>query len=164
MVLEDRGVNKKAFLSLQQAAIANIHTSSDTILQTRQLLREQQLGGAYRLPFIFQCLSALGMGTEYEKTAKYCLNDQFLERAVQFGKNHVLRDMKHGARIPIPGSHLLVGVADEGPAYRTAGNENVYCLAEGTIYGQSICAVLLLFILTPCSMCTEVPRRGTDIY
>ncbi|KAI0094073.1 RdRP-domain-containing protein [Irpex rosettiformis] len=134
MVLEDRGVTKKAFLKLQQAAIASIHMSSDTVLQARQLFREQQLGGAYRLPFIFQCLSALGMGMEYEKRAEYRLNDPFLERTIQFAKNHVLRDIKHGARIPIPGSHHLVGVADEGPAYKAAGFENVYCLPEAHIF------------------------------
>lgn len=71
-----------------------------------------------------------------EETAKYRLNNPFFERALQFAKNHVLRDIKHGARIPIPDGHHLVGVADEGPAYKAAGHENVYCLPESHIYGE----------------------------
>ena len=138
MVLEDRGVTKKAFLKLQQDAIANIHMSSDTLLQARQLFREQQLGGAYRLAYIFQCMNALSLGMQYEKTATYQLNDPFFERLILFAKNHVLRDIKHNARIPIPDSHHLVGVADEGPAYVAEGYENVFCLPEGAIYGKFI--------------------------
>jgi RNA-dependent RNA polymerase len=136
MVLEDRGVEKKDFLKLQQLAVAKIHMSSDTVLEARQLLREQQLGGAYRLAYIFQCLNALGVGMEYEKHVKYRLDDPFFERLIQFAKNHVLRDLKHGARIPVPDAHHLVGVADEGPAYKAAGHENVYCLSEGEIFGN----------------------------
>jgi RNA-dependent RNA polymerase len=49
--------------------------------------------------------------------------------------NDVLRDIKHSARIPIPESYLLVGVADEGPAYKKAGLTNVYILPEGNIFG-----------------------------
>ncbi|KAI0703549.1 RdRP-domain-containing protein [Cytidiella melzeri] len=134
MVLEDRGVTKKAFLKLQQDAVANIHMASDTVMQARQLFREQQLGGGYRLAYIFQCMNAIGLGMEYEKFAAYRLDDPFFERLIQFAKNHVLRDIKHAARIPIPGSHHLVGVADEGPAYKAAGFEDVYCLPEGHIY------------------------------
>jgi RNA-dependent RNA polymerase len=48
----------------------------------------------------------------------------------------IMRDIKHSARILVPDSHLLVGIADEGPAYVNAGFENVYCLAPGFIYGK----------------------------
>lgn len=136
MVLEDRGVSQEAFLKLQKRAIGNVHMSSDTVLRARQLFREQQLGGAYRISYIFQCMHALGLGMEYEKTALYQLKDPFFERVIQYAKNHVLRAMKHAARIPIPDSYLLVGVADEGPAYQARGMENVFCLSEMQIYGE----------------------------
>lgn len=49
----------------------------------------------------------------------------------------ILREIKHGARIPVPDSYLLVGVADEGPAYvGKPGYEKVHCLSEHEIYGQ----------------------------
>lgn len=158
MVLEDRGVTKKAFLTLQKKAIADIHLSSDKILDARQFLRQQQLGGAYRVAFILQCLNALGMGMPEEETTKYRLNNPFFERALQFAKNHVLRDIKHGARIPIPDGHHLVGVADEGPAYKAAGHENVYCLPESHIYGECPFrnGIYLRIAVTASSMRTKV--------
>ncbi|KAI0345277.1 RdRP-domain-containing protein [Trametopsis cervina] len=134
MVLEDRGVSQEAFLRLQKKAISNVHMSSDTVMRARQLFREQQLGGAYRIAYLFQCMNALGLGMAAEKTASYQLNDPFFERIIQYAKNHVLRAMKHAARIPIPDSYLLVGVADEGPAYQAEGMEDVFCLSEMQIY------------------------------
>ncbi|KAG8900740.1 hypothetical protein FRC00_011552 [Tulasnella sp. 408] len=40
------------------------------------------------------------------------VNDGFLNRSILFARNHVLREMKHKARIPVKGSYTLVGVAD----------------------------------------------------
>ncbi|KAG8915203.1 hypothetical protein FRC00_006648 [Tulasnella sp. 408] len=40
------------------------------------------------------------------------VNDGFLNRSIRFARNHVLREMKHRARIPVKGSYTLVGVAD----------------------------------------------------
>lgn len=136
MVLEDRGVTQKSFLNLQKRAIAKIHMSSDKVLQARQLFREQQLGGSYRLAFILQCLDALNVGMELERNAAHTLQDPFFERLILFAKNHVLRAIKHAARIPVPDSYMLVGVADEGPAYVAAGYEDVYCLPPECIYGK----------------------------
>jgi len=51
----------------------------------------------------------------------------FLERVLSFCANHVLRNLKYRARIPIPGSWMLVGVADEYDL-----------LQEGEIYGECL--------------------------
>lgn len=134
MILEDRGVYKQAFLDLQEAAVANIHMSSDSVMQCRQLFREHSLGGSYRLSYVWQMLNAVGLGMEYEKNARVVLRDPFFERLVQFAKNDVLRSIKHNARIPVYDGYLLVGVADEGPAYEAEGFENVFKLQEGEIY------------------------------
>ncbi|KAJ3536923.1 hypothetical protein NM688_g6770 [Phlebia brevispora] len=133
MVLEDRGVDKKVFITLQQEAIANIHMASDEIAKCRQLFREHSLGPAYRIAYILQCLKAIGIGMQYERS-KYTLHDPFIDRLIHFAKNSVLRSIKHAARIPIPDSYLLVGVADEGPAYEAAGHKNVFKLNEAEIY------------------------------
>ncbi|GJE87096.1 RdRP-domain-containing protein [Phanerochaete sordida] len=134
MVLEDRGVSKQAFLDLQEAAVAAIHMSSDSVLQCRHLFREHSLGGSYRLSYIWQLLNAVGLGMEHEKDKRVVLRDPFFETLVQFAKNDVLRSIKHNARIPVLDSYLLVGVADEGPAYEAEGCENVYKLEKGEIY------------------------------
>lgn len=137
MILEDRGVNKETFLKLQGEAVANINMSSDKILACRQLFRDHSLGTSFRLSYIWQFLAEIDMGMEYERTAKYTLQDAFFERLIQYAKNDVLRSIKHNARIPLPESWLLVGVADEGAAYVAEGCEDVFTLKEGQIYGTS---------------------------
>jgi RNA-dependent RNA polymerase len=51
--------------------------------------------------------------------------------------NHSLREVKFNARIPVPRSYQLVGVADEGLAYieEGANEEDVFTLGPGRIYG-----------------------------
>ena len=135
MILEDRGVEKQAFLNLQNKAKEAIFTAGDSITNTVRLLRAHRLGMSYRLSFILQGLQRIGMGMQREDAVKH-MQDDFIERLIHYGKTHVLRDIKHSARIPIPESYLLVGVADEGPAYQAEGCENVLILQEGQIYGM----------------------------
>ncbi|KDQ61150.1 hypothetical protein JAAARDRAFT_152238 [Jaapia argillacea MUCL 33604] len=133
MVLEDRGVAKEKFMKLQEIAIADVKTASDSISQLRKLLDANGLGSAYRLSWVMQGLKDLGFDLSV-RAKDSPLHTNFLKRAMRFAINHVLRDIKHGARIPIPKSYLLPGVADEGPAYEAAGHENVFKLKEGQIY------------------------------
>ena len=135
MILEDRGVDKSAFLKLQQEAVTNIVKASDSIHDTIQLLKMHNLGTSFHLPWILQRLRAADMGMDKEDDG-ISLNDTFLYSLIAYGKNHILRDMKHSARIPIPDSYLLVGIADEGPAYEAEGVENVFTLNEGQIFGE----------------------------
>ncbi len=151
MVLEDRGVEKKSFMELQEQAIAAIHMSSDEIMKCRQLFRVHSLGPSYHISWMLQCLQVIGMGMQHERS-KYTLNDPFIDRLTHFAKNHVLRSIKHAARIPIPGSFLLVGVADEGPAYEEAGYENVFKLNKGEIYGGFWCTAGYLILIAVLSV------------
>lgn len=127
-------MGKQAFLNLQNKAKEAIFTAGDSIADSIQLLRAHRLGMSYRLSYVLQNLQRIGMGMQREKAANQ-IEDNFIERLIQFSKNHVLRDIKHSARIPIPESYLLVGVADEGPAYVNEGCENVFMLEEGQVYG-----------------------------
>jgi len=61
---------------------------------------------------------------------------------LKFAEFHVLRDIKHRARIPVKDSHVLVGVADEGPEYRDRkiakiNGVKVYVLSESNVFGTS---------------------------
>lgn len=133
-ILEDRGVEKNAFMELQKAAIAEIQAASNTVDLAAKLFRKYYLGSSYRVPFILQCLAELGVGLADDKP-KYLLQDEFIKNLVSFAKVHVLRDIKHAARIPVPESYMLVGIADEGPAYQNEGVENVFALQKGQIFG-----------------------------
>ncbi|OCH86893.1 RdRP-domain-containing protein [Obba rivulosa] len=132
-VLEDRGVEKEAFLKLQERTKAEIYTATDTILQAINVLKANSLGNSFKLSFIFQGLKTIGMGMPHERHVQV-LEDPFFDRLLQYAQNYILRGIKHDARIPIPDSYLLVGVADEGPAYEAEGYKNVYTLPEGHIF------------------------------
>lgn len=136
MILEDRGVEKAALMKLQDEAIKNIHTASDSLVQASQLFKAHSLGRSFSLHYVIQGLCAIGIGTKSEEGIKHVLSDVFMDRLITFAKNTVLRDIKHRARIPIPESFHLVGVADEGPAYIAEGKVNVYALKKDCIYGE----------------------------
>jgi RNA-dependent RNA polymerase len=133
MILEDRGVKRQSFMSLQNSAVANTRTIHDSLAQFRHVLRLHSLGTSYRLSFIIERLVGLGLDINTKDPEKR-LDNAFFARLRDFAMTHVLRDIKHSARIPIPNSYLLVGVADEGPAYVGKGYENVYILPEGKIF------------------------------
>lgn len=134
MIMEDRGVDKNAFIELQERTKTDIHTASDSMELFYRLLKVHKLGQAFGLDYIIRSLRTIGMGFKHEKDVTV-LKDPFIDRLIHFAKNDVLRDVKHGARIPIPDSYLLVGIADEGPAYEAEGVENVYTLKENEIFG-----------------------------
>lgn len=92
----------------------------------------------FRLPLLLQQLSDLGIDYGNQFKSNPASNDEFICRVREYAIQQVLRDMKNRARIPVPNSHLLVGVADEGPAYVKSGYSNIYHLKENQIYGSSV--------------------------
>ncbi|KAJ7685522.1 RNA dependent RNA polymerase-domain-containing protein [Mycena polygramma] len=133
MALEDRGVRQTAFRKLQDIAVAAAETIDDSISQFRAVLREHSLGNPFRLSFLLHRLEELGLDLR-AKHRTPGIDNEFFAQLRRVAKNDVLRDIKHSARILIPESYLLVGVADEGPAYTRAGYGNVYELPPGKIY------------------------------
>ena len=136
MALEDRGVKRGAFIDLMDAAKTKIYTSSDSLANFTEQLKKHSLGGQYRLSFIFEQLDRLGLDLKsgLNKTA---IGRPFFESLLRYSMNHSLREVKFKARIPVPKSYQLVGVADEGRAYINEGlrEEDVFTLQPGRIYG-----------------------------
>src|SRR5258707_13328173 len=163
MALEDLGVDKETFLKLQEDAKAKIYLSSDSLEQFSHLLSKHTLGGRYHLAFILEQLSKLGLdfknNTEKKKKA---IGGTFFERLLRFSMNHSLREGKFKARIPVPNSYQLVGVADEGRAYINEGvnEEDVYTLDPDKIYGTflRVSTVVLPYANNMQSVCKR-PRR-----
>jgi RNA-dependent RNA polymerase len=143
MILEDRGVRLDALLALQESAVADARRIDDSIDEFCRVLKAHTLGSGYRLAHTLERISKLGLDLKSDDESK-AADTLFLNRVRNFAKNHVLRDMKHSARIPVPNSWLLVGVADEGPAYVNKGYQNVFCLQAGKIYGTALYPIFSL--------------------
>ncbi|KAI0306233.1 RNA dependent RNA polymerase-domain-containing protein [Multifurca ochricompacta] len=135
MALEDRGVKAEAFLDLQDKAKADIYLSSNSLEDFKVLLMRHGLGGTYHLGFIVEQLSNLGLDFN-DNNDKKAIKSAFFERLLRYAMNHSLREVKYKARIPVPHSYQLVGVADEGQAYINEGVDpsRVFTLKEGFIY------------------------------
>jgi RNA-dependent RNA polymerase len=136
MALDNRGVSTDAFVELQEKAKGDIYLASDSLEKLKKLLAKHNLGGKFHLTFILDQLSKLGLDLK-DNNDKKAIRSAFFERLLRFAMNHSLREVKFKARIPVPESYQLVGVADEGRAYINEGvkEEDVYTLKEGFIYG-----------------------------
>ena len=139
MLLEDVGARKESFLSLQNLAVERARTIHDSISQFSDVLASHSLGSGYRLRHTMERLQdRYNMDFKSEGRRIVSMDNPFFSQLRQVAMNDVLRDIKHSARIPVPDSYLLVGVADEGPAYEAAGYTNIFKLNEFEIYGESV--------------------------
>lgn len=139
MLLEDVGARKESFRDLQNLAVERARTVDDSILRFSDVLASHNLGSGYRLRHILTRLQGrYNMDLKSEGPGTISMDNPFFSQLRQVAMNDVLRDIKHSARIPVPKSYLLVGVADEGPAYEAAGHSNVFKLQESQIYGESL--------------------------
>lgn len=102
MVLEGLGVDYRIFRKYQRAAVKDAQNSRKDFERAGQLLEPFGLGASFHLPSIMYHLHKLGVPMQ---------GDPFYKHLMDFAINHVLRDLKHHARIPIDG-YTLVGVAD----------------------------------------------------
>ena len=139
MALEDLGVRQQAFLDLQEDAKARISLASDSLKIFVCLLRSQSLGSKFHLAFILEQLITLGLDfRDSTLENKEAIRSAFLGRLVRDSMNHSLREVKFKARIPVPRSYQLVGVADEGRAYINEGAhpDEVFTLGKNQIYGM----------------------------
>jgi RNA-dependent RNA polymerase len=137
MALEDLGVKKEAFIHLQEAATEAIYHASDSSKTFADLLKSYGLGDMFRLAFILEQLAKLGHDLK-DYLHREATENVFLGRLVRDSMNHSLREVKYKARIPVPHSYQLVGVADEGQAYINEGADpdKVFTLKDGSIYGM----------------------------
>ena len=139
MLLEDVGVRKESFRDLQDLAVERARTVDDSISRFNDVLASHSLGSGYKLRHIMGRLQdRYNMDLKSEGQRTISMDNPFFSQLRQVAMNDVLRDIKHSARIPVPDSYLLVGVADEGPAYEAAGHTNVFKLQESQIYGESL--------------------------
>ena len=138
MALEDRGVERDTFMDLQEKAKAAIYLARDSLNNFSKLLQDHGLGYTFHLSFILEQLIKLKLDFKHSTDKKATgINSAFFEHLLRFSIHHSLREVKFKARIPVPDSYQLVGVADEGRAYIQEGVDEgrVFTLQPGNIYG-----------------------------
>ncbi|KAF8912826.1 RNA-directed RNA polymerase 2 [Gymnopilus junonius] len=104
MLLEGLGVPYETFKRYQDMAVDATKNAAKSLKQAAALFESHGLGASYRLPSVMLSLDKLHIMS--------LPNNQFYEKMLAYAINHVLRDLKNYARIPIPGAFTLVGVAD----------------------------------------------------
>lgn len=104
MLLEGLGVPYTTFKKYQDMAVLATKDAAKSLKQAAALFERHGLGASYRLPSIMLSLEKLYISS--------LPNNQFYRKMLAYAINHVLRDLKNHARIPIPGAWTLVGVAD----------------------------------------------------
>ena len=159
VVLEDRKIPSEVFLDIQTDALADIQGAQESIATACRFLYANGLGWGFSMRYILEQLGKLGFDlkkrpeiaridddpTDANNTDQWVLNNKFMLSALKFAEFHVLRDIKHRARIPVKDSYVLVGVADEGPEYRKRkinriDGKKIYCLTSENVFGTpSMC-------------------------
>ncbi|KAJ3989755.1 RNA dependent RNA polymerase-domain-containing protein [Lentinula detonsa] len=143
MILEDRGVERTNFMKLLREAVADAQLVDDSLSKCQAFLALHSFGNVYHLPWILERLAereAEIIEPHSTSSKKMNIDSKFLKGLRNIARMQVLKEIKHDARILIPDSHLLVGVADEGPAYVNDDSmpeftdETTYCLSENQIY------------------------------
>ena len=140
------------FLKIQEDALADITGAKESIATACRFLYANGIGWGFSLRYILEQLGKLGLDLKqpariddpddpYDPERRV-LNNHFMLSTLKFAEFHVLRDIKHRARIPVKDSHVLVGVADEGPEYRKRkivkiDGVKIRCLTENEVFGTS---------------------------
>ncbi|KAF8609453.1 RdRP-domain-containing protein [Ceratobasidium sp. AG-I] len=107
MILETANkIESEIFLRLQESAVQNTRDSMRTFLGASKLLEMHGLGASFKLPSILVRLQNIGLELEHCRSLG-------IKTALKDAETDVLRELKHRARIPVPDSWKLVGIADE---------------------------------------------------
>jgi RNA-dependent RNA polymerase len=118
MILETANkIQTDIFLLLQDNAVRDTKESMGTFHGASRLLEMHGLGASFKLPSILVRLQNIGLDLEH----CYALG---IKTVLKDAETDILRELKHRARIPVPDSWKLVGIADE-----------FKYLQEGEIYG-----------------------------
>ena len=100
------GVPSSAFLAIQNQAVQVAQHAAKTLVGSSGFLDGSDCGKSFRLSWIFMNLRRIGLELESaDIQSDYVLQSPFITRAIEFAVAHVLRDIKHKARIPVPGMY-----------------------------------------------------------
>ncbi|KAG8694498.1 hypothetical protein FRC08_008450 [Ceratobasidium sp. 394] len=108
MLLWTNGVESEVFEKMMADTLESTISGMQTFAGVARLLINNRLGRSYRLANTFSKLSQLQL--ELDQPGVRTVG---LHRLLNTSLYHIKAHLKHKARIPVPGSHTLVGVCDE---------------------------------------------------
>ncbi|KAH7883759.1 RNA-directed RNA polymerase 2 [Phlebopus sp. FC_14] len=103
MLLEGMGVRYETFEKYQRIMVQDIRNMAENFDHTAYFLEVHGLGQPFRLSSVLGSIRKLGITG---------IQDPFFVQMLEFAVHHILRELKHRARIHVPGAYTLVGVAD----------------------------------------------------
>ncbi|KAG8818545.1 hypothetical protein FRC18_012430 [Serendipita sp. 400] len=128
MLLETLNVGLEPFMDLQRVAVQETRSAATSIESAARLLEKYGLGTAYKMTSVLLQLQKLKVDLHSQESDHVV---PFLKRMLSFAVNHILRDMKYRARVPVPDAWTLVGVSDEW-GYLNEGEIFAYvCTRDG---------------------------------
>ena len=104
MILEGLGVPYGVFQDLQDEAVRNVEDAVTSLEKAANTLDQFGLAASYRVSSTLLHLSEIGISPR--------LMGDFYDLMLSYAIHHILRDLKHYARIPVDDGYTLVGVAD----------------------------------------------------
>ncbi|KAF8317349.1 RdRP-domain-containing protein [Clavulina sp. PMI_390] len=126
--LQNNGVDQQVFLKYQRKAVKDAMQCLKDLKGFLSTMEFYGLGSNFAANRVLQMISdqnVLGLDSLVKNKPSI---PGFVRRLAQLTNVHVLRELKHHARIPIPGAWTLVGVADEWNMLEE--NEVYACILE----------------------------------
>ncbi|PBK99194.1 RdRP-domain-containing protein [Armillaria gallica] len=123
-LLEHHEVPHQSFTDLQDRAINEIRQIKKSLDAAATTFTHHGLGASFHLEYLFRNMArTLQVELSEDLDSASGVHYGLLKTVIAYGATHILREIKHRARIRIPGSYTLIGVSDEWD-----------CLDEGQVY------------------------------
>jgi hypothetical protein len=164
-ILEFLAVTPENLLKFQKAALDDIGKCRDSMKGFLNTLRTHDLGKGFSLGQTLKNLLQLtstsneGQQTGLDSSTVF---GPFVRSLVDYAVVHTLREIKYKARIPIPNSYHLVGVADEGwRLYKQhRGQRKVRVLKDRQIFGACSCRLSCTIVKLTARSCYQRSRNS----
>ena len=134
--MECLGVPALRFLELQGKVLEELEKAKTSLNVFKNMLRLHDLGSPLALSSIIEDLLNLMNHDPNETPLTPATLGPFIQSLISFATVHASRALKYQARIPVPNSWTLVGVADEGYRYWKAGMKNMRTLREREVFSE----------------------------
>ncbi|KAH8917709.1 RdRP-domain-containing protein, partial [Atractiella rhizophila] len=112
-MLEHLGASSAAIEELQSQAVRDISSISESVDHAAEVFKKFGVANSFRVASILRNMKNLLQLDLGSNISAGRIQDPFLLEVLRITTADILRELKHRARIPVPGSYTLLGVADE---------------------------------------------------